>query len=349
MTGRGLGEYDEDEYEGSEGGRFGRRDDRTERRLERLNRREARLDDREERLEARLARMGERGGGFGERLSQFRDRYDEEESGFGGRGRFGERLSQWRDRDEEEDAGFGGRRDERLERRMERLQRREDRLNEREERLEARLARINERGEGGFGERLSQWRDRYGEGEGGRFGGREEFLESRLGRISARGDRLEGRESRLEGRLDRVRERGGIGDEDYDETESGRGFFGRGPKNWKRSDERIKEDVNEELARHPFLDATEIEVRVQNGEVTLTGSVPSRIGKRRAEEIAERVFGVSDVQNQVKVKREGFERFGEREVTRAPDREARTGTETEQTRKPGTTGTGATTGTTSAR
>jgi hypothetical protein len=171
--------------------------------------------------------------------------------------------------------------------------------------------------------------------------GRESRLEGREGRIDNRLTRTEGREALLGARLDRLGEED---EEDYEDQEFGR-FHGRGPKNWKRADERIREDVNEELARHPWLDASEIEVRVQGGEVTLTGTVNNRIAKRRAEEIAERVFGASDVQNQIRVKREPFtERFGEREVTRAPDRES-----TEQTRKTATTTSTPTTGATSTR
>jgi hypothetical protein len=77
---------------------------------------------------------------------------------------------------------------------------------------------------------------------------------------------------------------------------------GRGPKGYKRSDERIREDVNEELTRSPDIDAFEIEVRVENGEVTLTGMVEDRHAKRHAEDLAERTSGVTDVHNQLRVK-----------------------------------------------
>lgn len=96
---------------------------------------------------------------------------------------------------------------------------------------------------------------------------------------------------------------------------------GKGPKGWRRSDERVREEVNEALARHPEIDASEIEVRVQNGEVTLTGSVTDRRAKRIAEDIAEGVFGASDVQNQLKVERS---KGGDREVTGTAERESRT-------------------------
>jgi len=82
-------------------------------------------------------------------------------------------------------------------------------------------------------------------------------------------------------------------------------FSGRGPRNFKRSDQRIEEDINEQLTRHPTLDASDIEVTVQNCEVTLRGNVDRREAKRIAEDIADGVFGVKDVNNQIKVKQRG--------------------------------------------
>lgn len=78
-------------------------------------------------------------------------------------------------------------------------------------------------------------------------------------------------------------------------------FTGKGPKGYRRSDERIQEDVNEALARHPHLDASEIEVKVQNGEVRLAGTVSERYCKRMAEDIAENCAGVQDVRNELRV------------------------------------------------
>jgi osmotically-inducible protein OsmY len=77
---------------------------------------------------------------------------------------------------------------------------------------------------------------------------------------------------------------------------------GRGPKGYTRSDERIREDINDRMSEDAFLDATEIEVTVSNGEVTLTGTVDNRIDKRRAEDLAEDISGVKNVQNQLRVK-----------------------------------------------
>jgi osmotically-inducible protein OsmY len=83
-----------------------------------------------------------------------------------------------------------------------------------------------------------------------------------------------------------------------DDLDYGRG---RGPRGYRRSDERIREDVCDVLTDDANVDATEIEVTVKEGEVTLTGSVASRDQKRRAESLAERVSGVRDVHNSVRV------------------------------------------------
>jgi len=78
-------------------------------------------------------------------------------------------------------------------------------------------------------------------------------------------------------------------------------YAGRGPKGYKRSDERIREDVSEALTRSHEVDATNIEVAVNDGIVTLTGSVDERHAKRMAEDVAQDVSGVRDVQNQLRV------------------------------------------------
>jgi hypothetical protein len=78
---------------------------------------------------------------------------------------------------------------------------------------------------------------------------------------------------------------------------------GRGPRNYRRSDERIRDDVNDRLTDDSWLDAQGIEVTVADGEVTLTGTVRSREDKRRAEVLAESVSGVDNVQNNLRAAR----------------------------------------------
>ena len=80
---------------------------------------------------------------------------------------------------------------------------------------------------------------------------------------------------------------------------------GRGPRGYKRSDQRIQEDVNDHLTDDPHLDATEIQVEVTDGEVTLTGNVGSRSDRRRAEDIADSVSGVRYVMNNLRVRQPG--------------------------------------------
>jgi osmotically-inducible protein OsmY len=100
------------------------------------------------------------------------------------------------------------------------------------------------------------------------------------------------------------------GDEEYrrrlaeqrDETADHRG---RGPRGYRRSDARILEDVNEQLTDDPRLDASGLEVTVDGGEVTLSGTVDSREAKRRAEDIAESVSGVAYVVNRLRPRQGG--------------------------------------------
>ena len=86
-----------------------------------------------------------------------------------------------------------------------------------------------------------------------------------------------------------------------DRTDAGGWHVGKGPSGYTRSDERIREDVCDRLTDDPYVDATNIEVTVQGGEVTLSGLVERREVKRRAEDLAERVSGVRDINNRLRV------------------------------------------------
>ncbi|OYW50656.1 MAG: hypothetical protein B7Z34_04340 [Novosphingobium sp. 12-62-10] len=76
---------------------------------------------------------------------------------------------------------------------------------------------------------------------------------------------------------------------------------GRGPADYTRSDERIREDANDRLTDDWSVDARQITVTVKDGEVTLAGTVASRQEKHRAEECVERLSGVKHVQNNLRV------------------------------------------------
>lgn len=80
--------------------------------------------------------------------------------------------------------------------------------------------------------------------------------------------------------------------------------YGKGPKGYKRSDARIREDVCEEIAHQGFIDASDLEVTVQGGAVTLSGTVARRQEKRALEHLIERCRGVEEVHNHIRLKRE---------------------------------------------
>jgi osmotically-inducible protein OsmY len=76
---------------------------------------------------------------------------------------------------------------------------------------------------------------------------------------------------------------------------------GRGPRGDRRPDESIRDGICVGLTDHPDIDATDIEVTVEGGEVTLRGTVDDRDAKWLAEEIAEEVSGVRAVFNELRV------------------------------------------------
>jgi hypothetical protein len=104
------------------------------------------------------------------------------------------------------------------------------------------------------------------------------------------------------------RQSGGMRGFGYGSVELGDGgrvnHRGRGPRGYKRSDERIQEEINDALTYDPLVDASDVEVRVENGEVTLDGHVDDRASRRRAEDIAENVLGVGYVQNNLRVRQQ---------------------------------------------
>jgi osmotically-inducible protein OsmY len=123
-------------------------------------------------------------------------------------------------------------------------------------------------------------------------------------------------------------------------------FFGIGPKGYKRSDDRIREDISERLEDHPNIDASNIEVSVDQGVVTLSGTVDDRRGKRLAEDVTEDIRGVKDVHNQIRVQQSGASSFGDtgRTGTSFTSPTTTSGTGSSSTTSSGQTGT--TTGTT---
>lgn len=93
---------------------------------------------------------------------------------------------------------------------------------------------------------------------------------------------------------------------------AGRALHGarrRGPKNAARPDALIAEELSERFMDDELLDASEILLRVEDGRVLLTGEVPERWMKHRAEDIADGVRGVVDIDNRIRVD-DGTASFG---------------------------------------
>lgn len=65
--------------------------------------------------------------------------------------------------------------------------------------------------------------------------------------------------------------------------------------------------MNERLTADHRIDASDIDVRVENGEVTLSGTVDERRTRRLAEEIIEDLPGVRDVRNELRINQGGRE------------------------------------------
>lgn len=88
-------------------------------------------------------------------------------------------------------------------------------------------------------------------------------------------------------------------------------FTGHGPSGYRRSDERVTEEVNDALTWDWRVDATDISVQVNDGIVTLSGNVRDRRMKRLAEDVADDIRGVEDVQNQLRVGSAGGRGMGQ--------------------------------------
>ncbi len=88
------------------------------------------------------------------------------------------------------------------------------------------------------------------------------------------------------------------------------GWRGIGPQGYTRSDARIAEDVCERLMHDDAIDARGITVAVRDGAVTLDGHVPRRAIKHRVEDLVDQVAGVRDIENRLRVRRDGIDDAG---------------------------------------
>ena len=115
-------------------------------------------------------------------------------------------------------------------------------------------------------------------------------------------------------------------------NKSANNYSGRGPKGYRRSDERIREDVCETLERDAHIDASEIEVSVRDRVVTLSGKIESRFAKRHAEDLIENLPGVHDIQNDLSVDQGFFDQAKELLTGEPIDKTDKSGTPTRSAR-----------------
>ena len=178
-----------------------------------------------------------------------------------------------------------------------------------------------DRGEGGYGGRD----EGYG-AMGGGYGGYEAVLRAREGGFGEDEGRRFGDERRFSERRfgeRRFEPRGESGERRFDTERTEGPFRGVGPRGYRRSDERMREEVCDRLTDHPRVDASHIEVTCSDGEVTLSGTVSERAMKRLAEDCAESISGVRDVNNRLRVRDERDER--ERDERKRDERERERG------------------------
>jgi len=91
---------------------------------------------------------------------------------------------------------------------------------------------------------------------------------------------------------------------EIDEDREGAGSFaGVGPRGYKRPDARIEDEVVQRLADADWVDASDVEVEVSDGVVTLAGEVETRDERRAAEDVTAEVAGVVDVINRLRARR----------------------------------------------
>jgi len=70
---------------------------------------------------------------------------------------------------------------------------------------------------------------------------------------------------------------------------------------YQRSNERIHDEAREGIVHHDHVDASDISVRVERGEVMLEGTVPSHREKQMAEQDVNSLPGIKNVHNRLQV------------------------------------------------
>lgn len=151
--------------------------------------------------------------------------------------------------------------------------------------------------------------ERYGQGYGGQQGQRQDYGGYQSGQPQSYGNAQQGQFNVQPGYPSGGQPSGGYGS--YGAYQTGtqqaglQGRTPRAPKDYVRSDERIRELICESLAHHPNIDASDVSVQVSQGRVSLEGAVPERRMKHEIEDLADSCWGVKDVENHIRVQTAG--------------------------------------------
>lgn len=69
------------------------------------------------------------------------------------------------------------------------------------------------------------------------------------------------------------------------------------------SDDQIRENINEVLSKDKDIDQSQLKIRVQQGIVTLSGTVQNRDERFKVEMAIETINGVEDIVNQLQLRK----------------------------------------------
>jgi osmotically-inducible protein OsmY len=159
----------------------------------------------------------------------------------------------------------------------------------------------------GYGPRRSQF-DQYGDSYQAEFGEGPFADTSESPGYFGTGNYADGGASYTGGydQRNRTRYPGSLGEDTMNSNrEREQPRYRTGPKGYTRSDDRIREDISERLMMADSIDSSEVTITVKDGRVLLEGSVPTRSMKHSIEDLADYTAGVQEVENRIRVERQG--------------------------------------------
>lgn len=75
----------------------------------------------------------------------------------------------------------------------------------------------------------------------------------------------------------------------------------RGPEGYRRSDERIREIITDMIQTDPAIDSRDLDIKVHEGRVRLTGYIPDADAEKRISAVIQRVPGIKEIESELKI------------------------------------------------